>query len=306
MARGFAGAVLRARVGRVAGIGAVALAAIAASAALAGDDGLGTAGGVSYVHDASSPSTPSVAVLEAECPPGTQVSGGGFEIGTSAEFGSLNDSAPADGTDPGAVPDDAWFVSVHYPDSEILPNPDVYAICEEPEHGRETESVPVPAGESGTTGVLCDELGKVTGGGATLSGDEDEAFVSSSYPIDDQDEGRRPDDGWGARAYNASGETKTLSVTALCRHGSLRYDRFRKRTRNNGFAGAPAGCRVRGSQRLLGAGWRFGGNAAEAEVEDVVPKDSFDANSVPDDYAGIYGHDFDPRRRFTGFAVCKR
>ena len=279
---------------------------LAAAAAALADTHLGTRGGVTYIQDHASPSPPTVSVIEAECPAPKEASGGLANPGTSVTASDLNDVAPADGGDDDANADDAWFASVNFPDTPFFPNPEVFAICEATSHRHPTASVMVSAGAAGSVKVSCPSDTKPTGGGATLSGDEEDgAYVNSSYPFDGPDANRKPDDGWKARAYNPAGTEKTLAVTAVCRRGDLRYKRFSDYARPGRFGFASAGCKVIGTQHLLGNGWRWTGAAAGAELVDDFLNDSFDSDDVPDDYATIAGENLGgARKKLTGYAVC--
>jgi hypothetical protein len=290
--------------------GALAFTTFGLTAAVA-DDNLGTRGGITYMRDGASPTAPAVSVIEVECPPGADFSGGLANPGTSVYASDLNDTWMADGSDFGAALDDAWFTTVRFPapaDPPLFPNPRVYVICEEVEHLPSSFSVPIAPGEARTQSVNCSVGKKPTGGGVTITGDEtDGAFINSSAPYDGNDDNRKPDDGWIGRAYNPTGAEKTMTVTAVCREGSLRYSKFTDRARAGRQANASAGCRVQGPQHLVGVGWRWTGPAAEAEIDFLTPQDSFDPDSVPDDYASIAGENKEgTRKKLTGWAICVR
>ena len=278
---------------------------LAAAATALADTNLGTRGGVTYIQDDASPSPPTVSVMEAQCPSPKGASGGLANPGTNVASSDLNDVAPADGGDDDADADDAWFASVNFPDTPFFPNPEVFAICEATSHRHPTAFVMVSAGEAGTVKASCPSDTKPTGGGATLSGDEEDgAYVNSSFPFDGPDANRKPD-GWRARAYNPAGPAKTLAVTAVCRRGDLRYKRYSERARAGRPAGASVGCKVIGTQHLLGFGWRWTGSASEAEFDFAQLEDSFDSDDVPDDYVGAGGENVaGARKKLTGYAVC--
>ena len=287
-------------------IAAVSCAPLAATASA--DVNLGSRGGITYVSDADLPSPPEVSVMEAACPAATEVSGGVGSAGTSVESSDVNDTAPADGPDGGSDPDDAWFATANFPDSAFLPNPEVFAICEARSHTHASGSVGIAPGEAGSLTVPCPGPTKPTGGGVMLSGAEaDGAFVNSSSPHDGGDRGREPDDGWKGRAYNPEGSAKTMTVTAICRQGALRYDRHVERAGAGDLATPAAGCRVRGPQHLVGVGWRWSGPAGEAELYYASLEDSFDGDDVPDDYVVLGGENkAAPRKKMTGYAICVR
>ena len=155
------------KVPRVARLVPVALALVLPAVALAGED-LGSAGGVSYIRDSASPDPPATAVLEAACPAGKEVSGGGFDASVAGE---LNDTAPADGPDAGDDPDDAWFVTIEFAPTGFEPEVEAYAMCEARSHRTEVEADPIAAGETAKVSVPCPGRTKPTGGGVSLSGE---------------------------------------------------------------------------------------------------------------------------------------
>jgi hypothetical protein len=81
-------------------------------------------GGKKYVTN----SVPAVdnSRVQARCPKGTHVSGGGAGTGNFA--GDVNESKPYDGGDADSVPDDGW--SARFNDTGGLLFTDVFAICE--------------------------------------------------------------------------------------------------------------------------------------------------------------------------------
>jgi hypothetical protein len=287
----------------------IAAAACAPAATVASADvDLGSRGGITYVMDEDSPSPPDVSVMEAGCPAGNEASGGIADPGTNVDSSDLNDLAPADGVDGGSVPDDAWFASVRFPDSPFLPNPRVFAICEERSHVQAIDAIEISPGEGGSLAVPCPGRKRPTGGGVRLSGAEgDGGFVNSTFPYDDGDRGSVPDDGWKGRAFNPAGASKTMEVTAICRRGQLGYSRRHDRAGAGHEASASVGCRVEGPAHLVGVGWRWGGPTSESEFAFGDLNDSFDGDDVPDDYARLVGVNKDgARKKLTGYAICVR
>ncbi len=82
-----------------------------------------------YVQGASGPVAPArAAVRKARCGPDAHVVGGGVQVSVAADGVRLVSSAPFDGHDADAIPDDGWTTRVYnVAVSDILVTP--YAIC---------------------------------------------------------------------------------------------------------------------------------------------------------------------------------
>lgn len=67
-----------------------------------------------------------------------------------------------------------------------------------------------------TVDVFCPKELHVTGGGAFSNGIYQGTKIQDSYPIDGEDEGSKPDDGWRATIWNASANSVNTEAQAIC------------------------------------------------------------------------------------------
>jgi hypothetical protein len=151
----------------------------------------------------------------------------------------------------------------------------------------ETVTGMVGPGQGTSVGTVCSYPGRVTGGGGavavngTASGEPDTA-LATTYPVDGGDLGIDADDGFRTAAYNATTESRALSVTAICLAdgGSLSYRR-NKITINAGVFSQAVAC---GNQRLLGGGaYVQGPYGVDSALVSTNPFDDDDANALADD-----------------------
>ena len=144
------------------------------------------------------------------CPPGTRVAGGGFHGNDSDDDVLL--SAPADTVaDTDTKPDDGWSAEV-IADS-IADSVTVTAVCSKRLKLKyEQADLTAPSGVEET--ASCPENRAVTGGGHSLPGGAG-ATIHSSNPVDSNDSGDVPSNGWHAQARVDSG-SRTLLVYAVC------------------------------------------------------------------------------------------
>ncbi len=145
---------------------------------------------------------------------GDHVLGGGTLATTGASDRFINTTNPYDGPDADKALDDGWqaYQAILNGSGSIL----VYSVCKQG---------PMPAYRSAqrtvedhhvvTASARCTS-GHVAGGGVYVTGPATDAHLVASRPIDAGDSDRIPDDGWSGRAYNRTGGTQTVTVTAIC------------------------------------------------------------------------------------------
>ena len=67
-----------------------------------------------------------------------------------------------------------------------------------------------------TVKVSCPTDQHVVGGGEKLTGTQSTGRLIGSFPYDDADKDKIPDDGWQAKVYNLGGGPKMLTGFAIC------------------------------------------------------------------------------------------
>jgi hypothetical protein len=269
-----------------------------ASASAATD--LGTLDGTSYVGDTSSGSPPASAATDLPCPDDARPVGTGFFV-NPPNF--IHDAYPADLVDPfgpGAlesVRDQAWMASG--------PAPDIHGwgVCRTGPLSYHFDEGKLPSTpRARTLTARCPDNRHLLGGGASAGqGSIAAAYVSSSFPIDDDDRGKAPDDGWRARVYGS--DQADARAVAVCAKTVQHYGSDEGITQN--YFGLPS-CKQ--DTHLLAIGARISGSPSEAQFIHASMNDTVnDADDVPDDYAVVRGESTDPgeiNKAMEMFWIC--
>ena len=140
---------------------------------------------------------------------------GGVFIATSGSW--VNSSAPMDGGDPTATPDNGWAGTV-YDSIGGGGGFYVHAVCARGVTLRYVKLPPfkVPTGAAVVRTVACRPAEHVVGGGARVTGSANRARLISTFPYDGKDADGIPDDGWQSRVYGISGAQKKVTAFAIC------------------------------------------------------------------------------------------
>lgn len=153
----------------------------------------------------------------ARCPAGTEVTGGGaFTSGTTVDD-EVATSAPFDGGDRDAHPDDGWLAEIN---SEAAQGHvmTVYAICAPFSNLRYAHvKASVDPNVGRTVHVACPQGTRPVGGGAQTSSASTAIALRQTFPwqrpLSDMDF-----EGWQGTANNLSASPKKVAVYAICRH----------------------------------------------------------------------------------------
>jgi hypothetical protein len=158
-------------------------------------------------------------VLRVFCPPGTQLSGGGVETGSTLPQVAVASSEPIDGPDSNSKRDDGWFgVGGNTRPGSVSMS--VEAVCARSGSYKYVESPKstVPDNTQGSDGVACPQGTQVSGGGVDITGESVGIEVGGTFPSDRGDVGVVPDDGWDAVANNDdTGHAEKMQVFGICR-----------------------------------------------------------------------------------------
>jgi hypothetical protein len=299
---------------RLKGTGTAALCALAFSFSLAADSAQadtteGTAGGLTYVFDQVTNFGPTnSASVDALCPSGTHVLGGGAQLGTGAstyESIWLNTSQPFDWTDPDHKPDDGWRADV-WDGSSSQASVLVYAICTEDQPVYRLDDTTATAGHVGVAKALCPSHTRLASGGDFVGGNIDEGHLNSSYPVDGGDPDSKPDDGWRTRGYNRSGADKVVDAHAICaRTGHFRYVSSGSFTLNpTTGTGVAQSCPA--STHAVGGGVQITGAPADAHIFTMLSADDMsDGDIAPDDLWNYGVFNTGTTKSYGLFAICR-
>jgi hypothetical protein len=153
------------------------------------------------------------------CPRGTHTSGGGVKLPAKYEDGGwLEASAPFDGNDGNAKPDDGWTATGGVEERKVKMK--VTAICAGSRFGNlkyANVKGTAPVMNYGESSVPCPDNTHVTGGGVTTEGVAFHPMTISS-PFDGTDPNGRPDNGWQGEFDNYSNSDPGVITTyAICR-----------------------------------------------------------------------------------------
>ena len=280
-----------------------ALSLVGAPAADA-DTNLGSFEGTEYFSDVVVGSTGAGAV-RVDCPAGTKLVGGGGRASGGPTTGRVNSIHPVDGTDGDGRPDDGFRAKVWSTTGGVTGA--VFAVCQagaSPSYRSATGTL--PAMGSADKRAKCPSDTHVSGGGATVGGRIDRAFLNSSFPADGGDEDADPDDGWKVRVQNLSDSARHFTVHATCRP-SLPIYLSQVTSVDAGFAaGAVMACQAPYSHgATLGGGVQFTGTASEAVFSLTTPFDSSDMGDTPDDAWYVEVRNTVSTKTMTRYAICE-
>lgn len=279
MARGLKGA--------VAAAGVVALAA-PATALAGGPIGGGSAGGLFYyVGNTNLPSNGLTGRTTICSEPNTRVIGGGFDSDNGSADGFTTLSSPIDAGDEDSKPDDGWYEearNVRGMDTTLSS----YAICGFDAVKYKTASRTLKAQTTGAVKVACPNGTRGTAGGLQEA-DTNGIRMSGLYPIDNNDAGTKPDDGWAVKATNFDFTPATVTVAAVCAVGVKMVYRedvggLAHIDPNSTLGLSATTCPDNGF--VTGGGARPVNplSAADASITAMVPADTaFDGDAIPDD-----------------------
>jgi hypothetical protein len=195
------------------------LVALLAPAAALADGDLGAVGGFHYfTSSASMLPHAGLSSAGAVCQPGSgHVVGGGFDADDASVEGMAIESAPLDTGDADHKPDDGWVagaVDVRSAATNLVS----YAVCSNTPVKYASRSKNAQPRRVGKLSASCPPGSKDTAGGMQ-TGDLNAVQIDSSFPVDDGDKGKTPDDGWQVKFFNRGGRA-SVTVWAVCAKGT--------------------------------------------------------------------------------------
>jgi hypothetical protein len=268
---------------------AVGLATLASPAIAVADTDLGEINGYFYVGDTSA--VTGYSSVDAACPTGAHVAGGGFHSGVPTG------NRPFDGPDHDTRPDDGWTYDFY----QSTGTSDVFAICSAGRFAYVKKSKRIRAGQVQTATVSCPRGTRVVSGGGVPIRGATADFLDTSAPFDDADANALPEDGWVVRAQSST--DGKLRAQAVCADVRPTYV-------SNSFALPPNGsatpiviCPT--DRQLVGIGGRSLSAGATGYLFGLEPLDGDDADLVPDDKAQVWiSNSSGTAESAEAFAIC--
>ena len=262
---------------------------------------LGERDGAFYVTDGLTiPVGPDDALVDLECAtagPETKATGGGFT------------SSPGffDAVALWSFPFPTSWRTQQYLGASGMQSATGFVICKKGKLRYPERSVKVKGGKTGTAKASCREGMHIAGGGGLIQSVPGEARLNSSYPFDDGDRGKRPDDGWAVRAINNGDDADFLEAHAVCQNREPRY----VHDSPNDLVASGTGASIpfcRTSEHLIGLGAKLAGAAGQSELHILRPQDSgADGDTLPEDgvLANASNHAGEAKR-LSAYAICEK
>jgi hypothetical protein len=233
------------------------------------------------------------------------VVGGGVYMSGSDLGTEVNSSYPYDDNDANMRPDDGWKGYGINDGSGVTQSMRVHLICPSAGSYVYRDRLFEFAPNSHRTGrQSCPGDTALAGGGVYTAGGGLDDELIATFPFDDGDPGRKPDDGWSGTSITDDG-VGFLRVVAIC--SASRKFRYVQRS----TSGAPQDqftVRVpcRDNEYVVGGGARVSKPGPKAEIASLHPFDDNDAGSTPEDgYQGWANNESTTaERKLTAFAVC--
>lgn len=247
------------------------------------DKSLGKAGKLRYASD-SDPlklSNSGYAFPIAGCGPETyNTVGGGVRMpGPDPGTRRIAGSKPFDWYDTDSLPEDGWSVSGFGGSAGKLTS---YAICAKGVNLEyKSGTVPEQPKAVRTFGIACPGDTDVIGGGSQIA--TSQSYINSSYPYDNGDKGKAPNNGWAVRVFDTIGGSGGFQVFAICaKQEKVSYKTATaKKLKSNHASNQKLSC-PKGEHAVSG-GSKVSGPGDGAHLEGSYPFDSGDKGKVPDD-----------------------
>jgi hypothetical protein len=282
---------------------------VAAGVALAGNPGhfavesnvLGSSNGLAYRSATWENADSNNIYAAAYCPGKRVVTGGGGDVGPTANDAWIIDSGP-DFFDAIYVPQSprkAWTTGVK---NTAPPVTDVtgYAVCAKArglQFIKKTKGVTVQGDTFGVM-VRCPSGTSVTGGGFDSEGNIDETLVTA--PFDSGDRGTKPDDGWRVRIIAAQ-DDRQVTARAIC---SRRLDLAYRQNSHDLGLGDSLAANCPSDAAVTGGGAAVKGNVGR--LRQSIPEDrGTDPDDVPDDRWRSAANGGLSTSTWRVFAICK-
>jgi hypothetical protein len=277
-------------------VAAVALGlAIAPAGAWAGGS---HAGGITYQNTNASSGSAVNGNLSATCQPGTSLLSGGFSAPAGYRVFTLNQMGPEDligGDDVDSWT--AWWVDP--PPYENAPI-EALSICDEKEPKHVDRMFSIPPQERTAKVAKCPNKRHVYGGGAFTG--LFNGYSGSTHPIDDNDKGKTPDDGWEASIDNTYvSDPNDLTVWAICGKKNPAYQDKTKDLPPDEFKSVTVRC-PKAKPYVIGGGLEVTGGFEETYINSSTADDPADDAGWTSAVDNVDGDE----HKLTTTAICSK
>lgn len=228
--------------------------------------------------------------LVSACPKGTYPISGGFQtnVDPSQDEFAITTSAPTDALD-------GWFVA-YRSDVAFTRNFTVRAVCAQELPKLFEKSKEIRSHEREGISVNCPRRRHVYGGGAV--GDPD-VSLASSFPIDSDDRGKKPDDGWKVSMDNDQPSGKAeIFVIAACGKAEIDYNGFTVPLDPSVVSNPGIGCDA--SLAAIAGGQKIGGRWGQTTVYQSIVSNPTDFNAYEVTAENTSAHQLP----ITTYAIC--
>ena len=163
----------------------------------------------------------------------------------------------------------------------------------------------VHPGEFGSRSATCPSGTKAIGGGGDIVGKNTATVISQSFPFDNGDAGKKPDDGWKVTMFSRSASDKSLIGYAICSSsGALSYITSSGSIGDGGRTTLYADC-PDGTLVTSGGGSLDNADIDQIDIAATKPYDGGDPGDIPDNgWQTTFDNDTGSAQNAKGFAIC--
>jgi hypothetical protein len=272
-----------------------ALGCLVVAAPARGDTVLGSSGGSTYITDSLTFTSPDAALVDLSCEAGTKATGGGFDS-----------SSLLAATAAWSFPFPTSWRTYQYHSGSGMQTATGFLICKDAKLRYPERDVKVKVNKTETAQVSCPDAMHAAGGGGLIDGPSNTGRLNSSYPFDDGDRGKRPDDGWRTRAINDGGGANYLKAVVVCQRKQPRYvPASNDLIAPNTAASFPL---CRDSEHVIGVGAKLAGAAGASKLHILRPWDNgSEPGTLPDDGTAATATNLSgANKKLTAYAICEK
>jgi hypothetical protein len=166
------------------------------------------------------------------------------------------------------------------------------------------DAVTIGSGVSLSMETACPQGTHLVSGGADDDRFDPSSNLQSSFPVDSDDPGKAPDDGWRMSSHNGLMSTANPEVFAVCQAAKPTYASKRASVAADSGRTVKVACPA--STHVVSGGLRAKGPIPDVGLSALAPFDGPDANSAPGDgWRAKLANSGAGRHRLKLYAVCR-